>query len=70
MSSRQLEEMQEAKLDAWVASETGFSPEELEGHSLDDNTSDDGFLYGYIVTLADGRTASIGIPPEEPDHND
>lgn len=70
MSNRQLEEMQERKLTAWLASETGFSVDELEGHSLDEIGGGDGALYGYVVTLSDGRTERVGIPLDEPDYDD
>jgi len=64
MSSRQLEEMQERNFTAWLVSETGFSADDLDGHVLDEIGNDDGALYGYEVTLVDGRTARVGIPPD------
>lgn len=70
MSSRELEEMQEQKFNAWLSSQTGFNTEELDGHSLAAIDGNDGALYGYDVTLVDGRSVRIGIPPEEPDYDD
>lgn len=64
MSSEQLEESQERKFTAWLVSETGFSADELDGHMLDEIGSNDGGLYGYVVTLSDGRTARVGFPPD------
>ncbi len=70
MSSRQLEELQELKSNAWLSSQTGFSVDELDGHSIDEIDGNDGAVYGYVVTLADGRSARVGIPPDEPDYGD
>lgn len=70
MSNSQLEDAQEAKLVAWLSSETGFSTDELNGHTLDEIDGNDGALYGYVVTLCDGRSERVGIPPDRPVHDD
>ena len=61
MSSRQLEEQQERRFNAWVAEELGLSLDELEGldWSIDESDGNDGAVYGHIITFDDGSDPDI-----------
>jgi len=61
MNSRELEGRQEREHNARMATALGISPEEpsLLDWDYDTDQSDDGVLYGYIVTFAEGCDPQI-----------
>jgi hypothetical protein len=61
MSSRQLEERQEAEFIAWVASEVGLTVDELTtlDFEVDEITGNDGTAYGHTVTFDEGSDPEI-----------
>ncbi|MCX5578976.1 hypothetical protein [Kaistia terrae] len=51
----------EDRTDALLASALGLEQDELDelDYRLDSNESDDGLVYGYIVTVADGNDPEL-----------
>jgi len=61
MSSRQLEERQEERLEAALAEALGISVEDLSllEYNLRDHSSEDGLHYGYNVYFLEGSDAEV-----------
>jgi hypothetical protein len=62
MSSKQLEERQEREQTEAVARALGMPVAELEAQdwSIEPNVGSDDTIYGYVVTLQNGRKAFLG----------
>lgn len=61
MSSRQLEERQEERLEAALAEALGISVEDLSllKYDLQDHSGEDGLHYGYNVYFLEGSDAEV-----------
>lgn len=84
MSSRQLEEIMEERQANAIAEELGIGREELDllQWEIEENSSSDGLVYGYIIRfhdtseedilakisdLRDGCWVPISLPDDEPE---
>ncbi|HMJ89074.1 MAG TPA: hypothetical protein VK530_04625 [Candidatus Acidoferrum sp.] len=66
MSNQQLEEQRARRQAEAVAIALGMAVEDLEAQewSMEADVGNDDMIYGYIVTLEDGRKAHITLPDE------
>ncbi len=61
MSNAQLEERQEREFAQQIANALGITLDDLDDTQweIEENASDDGVVYGYVVNFAEGSSAEV-----------